>query len=252
MTVDKDEVVNELITERDIDPNKAHDIADEYENLVVVQGFDEGETALEIAMYTIREGFKEVEEDRSSFERVNNQASIYAERKAQKGADKYGEDLNIGTEDFVETAKSKIDKVEDTVEETDWDEVQAELERRIQNNLLKEDVKREVRNAIYKHANYDYSETEVNEFANEIIEYVAQNKATEISNRLVREMETGDIESEEDTIQDTVESMFVSRSIGGFTAGVGQSLGKAVTNEGVRTIGAIIGSAIAGGAFYML
>ena len=242
-------VTSRLVDEQGFDPGKAQQVAAEYRDLVVFDGMEE-DVAMELAKKAVEEQYREGERPNGDFDDYNSKASIHAETRARRGADEYEDNLNMGTESFVETAREEVSAVEETAEETDWDEVERELELRLKERLMNEEIKAEIRKAITQYANYDYTRSEVEQFANDIVRMVAEDEAAVIANELVREMETGDIDKEQENIRTSMQEKFTREMIGGAAGGVAERMYGTLSKEGLRVIGSIIGSGIVGATVF--
>jgi hypothetical protein len=168
----------------------------------------------------------------------NQKAKRLAKEEADTSVEDITEDIFVDDEEqLVKNARAEYETVEETVEETNWDAVQAEIEENLRRKIINDKEAHErVRNVLDKFGGYDYSETELWRFTDEVINEVAERWSNVFVSQILQSMESSDFRQEKHNVERTVEKSLKETVTEGVVGGVTEKL----TSVGIREFAGIL------------
>lgn len=168
----------------------------------------------------------------------NQKAKRLAEREATSAVEDITGDIFVDDdEQLIKNAKSEYETVEETVEETNWDAVQSEIEENLRRKIINDKEAHErVRNVLDKFGGYDYSETELWRFTDEVINEIAEKWSNIFVSEILQSMESSDFRQEKHNVEKTVEKSLKETVTEGVVGGVTETL----TSVGVKHLAGAI------------
>lgn len=240
--IDTDELLKEYLIEHD--KETARNIVLEFQKLVDSGKHKPDKRTKEVAETIILNHNDSDSRPTDDYQRHNKTAYLHAEDVANTESDNLEEELKLDDTAYLDTVKEEINEIEDPVEETDWDGVRWELEQRLHTRLHEEDVHGKLREVINEHSRYEYNETEVYQFAEDVIDFVANQRAEQIRDKIVRRMNSDNLLEEETTVRNTVkETLYDDEFRQNVKKGAMQKLGK----KGISRIASVIAIALTSG-----
>lgn len=250
---DVNEIIDYYKDNHNFDNSKARDIAETYMEFVINDGLEHCEETKQFAIYADKK--YNMENARSKdYYKNNKKAKRQSMGIANEKIENYTKnELCIDSPEFVHNAKEKFESVKDTPEDTCFKHVKTEIKHKLEEELRKPPVEREITDAIREHSNYDYNDIEVKTFSNSIITHVSKKQSEFIANKLSFEMNSNDLKGEEKTIRNKMINIFQKDT---FWEGMGREIGseiyKYISKKGIKLLAIIISMIITGGSIGIL
>lgn len=117
-------------------------------------------------------------------------------------AKSHGEDLEkklMTDGGIVEGANKNIESVNETVDETNWSAVQAEIEGKLRERMWNDmNLRNDVKEILDEHGQYDYGDQGKTKFVNEIFNFVAEHESERIAHQIAFDMTSQEHEKQVD------------------------------------------------------
>lgn len=168
----------------------------------------------------------------------NKDAKRLAESELDDTVEDIIDDIFVDNDDqLVRNARAEYESVDETVEDTDWDSVQTEIERNLRRKLINdEEAHKRVRGIIDKFTDYDYSKTDLWRFTDEVINEIAEKWSERLVARILQAMESTDMRQERQNAEKAVEKTLTESIKDGVVGGVTEQL----TAEGMKKLAVVI------------